>query len=959
MIYHSSPRDPAICQYLTALRGSEGVGRGMNQVRVYLQVNGPESVRCIVENSKTVVQIKRRMPVDQKMARQSVKRIFISAVSSEFGACRKVVTEWARASGYEPVGQEDLSIQSGSRTLVNGLHQAISSCDAVIHLVGQHYGFEPRPNNGENGKTRRSYTQIEFEIAKEHERQIFILVASPNYKSDSECVQTDEEAELQRQHRERLIEGNQLYYKFGSPDELLGLLSKIDIKPLLIKPSNLPLVGGVFVGRERLLASLRKSLVTKEDHVTLLTAKQVIHGLGGVGKTRLAVEYAKRFSNEYQALLFINADSPENLTRSLASLCGALILDLPEKDSPEQESQVAAALRWLRQHSGWFLVVDNVDTAEAAAAVESLVAKLDTGHVVITSRLSQWGDTFEELALDVISEAAAQEFLLHRTEGKRKSTSTDESEALALASDLGRLPLALEQAGAFIAKHRGSLMDYRSRWKQQEAKVLQWHDQRSMKYPASIATTWQTSFDQLGDDAKSLLKILCWLAPDPIPRKLLTLVPAAIEAIEFDVDRAVAELVDHSLLRWSNGEFDALELHRLVADITQARLTDSEVQFFLPGALQSLDSFVDMDPDDVRSWQSVFDPGRNHLDAAIQHAVEHEITTPTTRLMIMLGAYYRARAEFAIAEPLIRQALELDEKCHGGGHPDIARDLNVLVRLLLDTNRLSEAEPLMRQAIQIGEEHYGAEHSEVAIGLKNLASLLESTNRLEEAEPLMRRALAINETSFGAEHPEVAIGLNNLASLLHATNRLEEAEPLMRRALAVDEHSYGTEHPNVARSLLNLAQLLRSTNRLQEAEPLMRRALAIDEQSYGTEHPNVARDLNNLAQLLQATNRLEEAEPLMRRALSIDESSYGVEHPNVAGDLNNLAQLLQATNRLEEAEPLMRRTIKIYTKFGKATGHEHPHMQTALSNYCSILQEVGLSEDEALAKIQAKLKDEV
>ena len=135
----------------------------------------------------------------------------------------------------------------------------------------------------------------------------------------------------------------------------------------------------------------------------------------------------------------------------------------------------------------------------------------------------------------------------------------------------------------------------------------------------------------------------------------------------------------------------------------------------------------------------------------------------------------------------------------------------------------------------------------------------------------------------------------------------------------------------------------------------MRRALAIDEQSYGAEHPEVASDLNNLAQLLQATNRLAEAEPLMRRALAIDEQSYGAEHPNVAIDLNNLAQLLQATNRLAEAEPLSWRMITIFIRFGKATGHEHPHMQAALANYFGLLIAMGLSEDEALAKIQARL----
>ena len=136
----------------------------------------------------------------------------------------------------------------------------------------------------------------------------------------------------------------------------------------------------------------------------------------------------------------------------------------------------------------------------------------------------------------------------------------------------------------------------------------------------------------------------------------------------------------------------------------------------------------------------------------------------------------------------------------------------------------------------------------------------------------------------------------------------------------------------------------------------MRRALAIDEQSYGPEHPNVAIRLNNLAQLLQATNRLSEAEPLMRQALAIDEQSYGPEHPNVARDLNNLALLLEATNRLSEAEPLSWRSVSIFLGFGKATGHEHPYMQAVLLNYIGILTQMGMSEQEAISKIQAKMR---
>ncbi|NOT02579.1 MAG: tetratricopeptide repeat protein, partial [Phycisphaerales bacterium] len=237
-----------------------------------------------------------------------------------------------------------------------------------------------------------------------------------------------------------------------------------------------------------------------------------------------------------------------------------------------------------------------------------------------------------------------------------------------------------------------------------------------------------------------------------------------------------------------------------------------------------------------------------------------------------------------------RCTIEKDDPSEG------ATLLSNLAQLLKATNRLADAEPLIRRALDIDEKAHGPNHPNVATALNNLAQLLKATNRLADAEPLMRRVVEIFETSYGNNHPNVATALNNLAQLLQATNRLAEAEPLMRRALDIDEKAYGPNHPEVARDLNNLAALLQDTNRLAEAEPLMRRALDIDEKAYGPNHPEVATDVNNLAALLQATNRLADAEPLMRRALDIDEKAYGPHHPNVATDLNNLAALLQATN---------------------------------------------------------------
>ena len=335
--------------------------------------------------------------------------------------------------------------------------------------------------------------------------------------------------------------------------------------------------------------------------------------------------------------------------------------------------------------------------------------------------------------------------------------------------------------------------------------------------------------------------------------------------------------------------------------------------------------------EDLARWDESEVQQREALDEATVHANEKLVAIASNNLGVLLQTTKR----FDEADPLLRQALEINKGAFGEQHPTVATGLSNVGQLLQDTNRFEEAEPLMRRALEIDTASFGERHPTVAIRLNNLGQLLKDTNRLEEADPLLRRALEINTASFGEHHPKVAAGLNNLASLLQDTNRVEEAEPLMRRALEIDTASFGEHHPNVARDLNNLAQLLKDTNRLQGADPLLRRALEINTASFGEHHPTVATGLSNLASLLRDTNRVEEAEPLMWRALEIDTASFGEHHPAVASDLNNLGQLLKAANRLEEAEPLLRRALKINTaSFGK----HHPAVASDLNNLGQLLK---------------------
>lgn len=199
---------------------------------------------------------------------------------------------------------------------------------------------------------------------------------------------------------------------------------------------------------------------------------RVLNGLGGVGKTRLAIEYAWRQAEAYSALLFVGADSAESLQRNLAALCASGILNLPEQTEREEAKQYQAVLNWLKNTPGWLLILDNVDSKPSAEAVEKLIPLLAGGHMLITSRLADWSANLAPTLLDILSLETAIDFLLARTDAKRRKQTEDPVHARRLAEALGCLALALEQAGAYIDKQRLSFDGYLIEWKTNERRCL-------------------------------------------------------------------------------------------------------------------------------------------------------------------------------------------------------------------------------------------------------------------------------------------------------------------------------------------------------------------------------------------------------------------------------------------------------------------------------------------------------
>ena len=712
-----------------------------------------------------------------------------------------------------------------------------------------------------------------------------------------------------------------------------------------------------FTGRKKQLSQLAKNL--KLDSPTVIT--QTISGLGGVGKTQIALQYAYEFRNRYDSIIWLRADTEQTLTADLDQITQRLNLP-PAK----LEQNRANLIRWLTDHRKWLLVFDNADDPRR---ITSYLPPQGTGHILITSRATNFQDipNARTIPIDKMTQPEAQAFLLRRTNLKR--TNANKAAAGKLAADLDYLPLALEQAAAYVFALKITFEEYLDQYESIGTKIFE--DKRARPrtgYDKSIHNTWSMNFAQVEKESPAsadLLNLSAFLHPDSIPFFLIIestehlgpKIAAAFEQNPKNPKLTLAELIE-PLTRFSlitrHKDKDAFSIHRLLQQVIRDTLNEKDAACFL---IRDLDALYNAYPraDEVANWPlcarltphtlSVFDS----LD---------EFTFDQDYLAEFLNsvAYYLDdQAQFAEAEPLYKRALKIDEAFLGKDHPDVARDLNNLASLYQATNRLKEAEPLMKRAVKIDEASFGKDHPNVATDLNNLAQLYKATNRLKEAEPLYQRALKIDEASFGSDHPKVAIRLNNLAQLYQATNRLKEAEPLMKRALKIGEASLGKDHPKVALRLNNLAQLYKATNRLKEAEPLMKRALAIDEASFGSDHPKVATDLNNLAQLYQATNRLDDAEPLMLRTLKIDEASFGNDHPDVARDLNNLAGLYQDTNRLKEAEPLMKRALAIDEA---SFGPDHPEVARDLNNLSAFYKATNrLAEAEPLAKRALKIDE--
>lgn len=730
------------------------------------------------------------------------------------------------------------------------------------------------------------------------------------------------------------IEGYERVYQLVAPDlrrDFPALRAQKALQPWLVPEA---MRTRYFTGRDDLLDQLRQDLVDRH--------RAALSGLGGVGKSQTAIEYAVRYRADYPSgVLWVNAETVTVLTSGFVEIAKAI--RLPAADSNDQDVAVRAALTWLNQNDGWLLILDNVDDRRE---LRPFVPEGDKGDVLITSRESVFPEFGIPRALAVgdLEAEDAVRFLLART-GRKATDSGDQAAAGELATELGNLPLALEQAAAYIIETNASFSAYLTAFRKRRVSLLE--KASGLVSRATVAVTWVANFEAVqraSPAAADVLRISALLAPDAIPFEFFLDGAQALggpiaEELADPDDFALAEvlrpLARYSLVR-SDASGRVFSVHRLVQEIAWTALAVAERTTYVERTILALDAAFPNG--EFATWERC-ERLVAHVASLAQRLESYDVQPEVAANVVnRAGRYLNLRGRYVEAQALHERAVATCERGLGPDHVQLARSLNDLANALANQARCAEAQVLYERALAIRERALGPDHPDVAFSLSNLANVHREVGRYAESQALLERAVTILEGAFGPDHADVAVGLGNLALTLAVQGRDTEACALEERALAIRERTLGRDHIETASSLMNIGCFLTNTGRAAEAQAPTERAMAIWEKSLGPDHPKVALGLGNLGEIHCELGRYAEALTVHERALMIRQRTLGSDHPDVAISLAGLANAHEHQGHWAEAQRLYEDALVIRER---SLGPNHPLVAPLLIGLASLQKEQG------------------
>lgn len=665
-----------------------------------------------------------------------------------------------------------------------------------------------------------------------------------------------------------------------------------------------------FTGREDLLASLHERLSTAKTAALTQAQAQSLFGLGGIGKTQTAAEYAYRYGDEYTDVFWIRGASRETLVADFVTL--AQLLELPEKDGQDQERIVAAVKLWLAAHEGWLLIMDNADDLRQA---QEFLPTGHKGYILFTTRAQAVGAIAASVEVEKLNVQEGTLLLLRWTKLLGLNLPLDYAQTADLAAaerivkEMDGLPLALVQAAAYVEETGCSLEDYLGLYTTHRKDLLARRSNLLLDYPDTVFTTWSLSFQRIEQEspaAADLLRLCAFLAPDAIPEELLSrsaaelgIVLGAAALDPFKLNKALEVLRRYSLVR-RDGNAHMLRIHRLVQTVLKESLDQETQRAWAERTVRAVNAAFPEGYYDTDKNHQYYLPHVQECATLIKHYHLH--FPEVARLLYQAGAFLHFHGFYPQSQSFHQQALAIREQVFGSNHRTTADSLNELAVLSRVLGNYKQAEGFHRQALAIREKVLGLEHPTTTLSLNNLGVLYLALGKYEQAEPLLQQALSIREQLLGSEHLDTLTSFINLAKLYLEQRKYEWAEPLLQQALATGTRVLDPWHPVIAQNLNLLARLSYEQGNNERAETLWKQSLTIIEKTHGSEHPATAERLNDLAELFFVQSRYAEAQTLCEKALSICEKILGSENPDTITVRKQLAKIVSKIEVEQDSE---------------------------------------------------------
>jgi CO dehydrogenase nickel-insertion accessory protein CooC1 len=751
---------------------------------------------------------------------------------------------------------------------------------------------------------------------------------------------------------------------------------------------NVPVRNADFTGRGTVLEKLRDKLAG--GGVAVVVA-QALYGLGGVGKTQLALEYAHRFMADYDLVWWVPSERAEQVSLALAEL--ARKMGLPVGDNVAEAAE--AALEELRRDSSphWLLIFDNADDPK------QLEPYLPTGagHVLITSRNQGWSHAAEPLEVDVFTRDESVAHLL------RHVPKLDPADARQVAEALGHLPLAVEQAGAWLEQTGMPARAYIEQLATESTRILSLN--QPPDYPMPVVATWNLSFDQLRSPAAvRLLQILAFCSPGPISMDLLYSDEMNESLLPYDetlseklmLGRVVRDVSRFALIKVDQGS-NSLQIHRLVQAVIRSQMTEEEqdearheLHKILVGARPRQGETDDpanwstydiiwphLGPSqaeecpDSRTRQLLIDWVRyqwkhGEFEYALSQANQLQILwtqqlgpdhQQTLHLQTQKANVLRSLGRFAEARELDTYVLERQRAVLGADHPHALMTAGGLAADLRALGHFQEALESDRETYDSFKEQFGADYERTLMAAHNLACSLRLVGDCYAARDLDQETLDRQLVALPPDHPYTIVSAASLALDMRAAGAFRESVDLLRDTWARYRQVLGGDMLETLRTAASLAVSLRKAGEQAEAMTLAQDTYERYKRRYGADSPDARSCALNLACDYAAVNEMPNALALVTEVRAALQASLGEDHPNTMVAANNLACYLRAIGELPEALALTADTLR---RMRQRLGNRHPLALSAAVNLANCLGDSGdLERAEALVRETIQLLSEV